>query len=223
MGEEKMTETLEYKLEGIVTITSGRLLIIDPSYLLGFDYDVLTKGNSHDIEWLKLMEEETHIIIEEGKAWNRYSKAIDRAEKNKDIQRLKKDSVLYTNKMEDTRKKRKVIEQKQKEIQEQPSFRVPYIAQGDGWVVYANPIGDGRYPIVRTPRRIKICYDADEDALEGIIGHTYVCSAMNIIIDASKHKISRKLHKENRCVIPLPNGEYHVRSAKKGYELTMKI
>src|SRR3989344_157812 len=63
MGEEKMTETLEYKLEGIVTITSGRLLIIDPSYLLGFDYDVLTKGNSHDIEWLKLMEEETHIII----------------------------------------------------------------------------------------------------------------------------------------------------------------
>lgn len=229
---------LEFKLEGLIPVHSGELLIIDPCYLKNFDVkDFDELENSVFDDWQKLRERElenfremSQVVMENA---DYLLKENDDGKKSLDENSRSK-SNAYKRKIKELGRENEAIEKEKELLQQKPSFSPPYVTQGgDGCVMFSNPIGDGNYPVIQVPDGFRVIFNyplmedgrLDESKLKGkLIGRSKVDSGRQLLIDASEVEIQGpdKIHSGAYCKVPVAEGLYACRIIEGNHVLAIR-
>lgn len=195
-------EKLSLTLEGKVS-SSSEILIIDPCYLEGFNWDesVQEVEKAWEAQWRKQIATEREALEAEGKWFD----ALGRIPTEKDL------FGSFVNEVKGLRERvddlRKKTEEELAKLKAVPKLIAPYFAQGKDYVLVHTPCGDGVYPVIETPKGFEIVYDfpilpteggwlVDEAKLSGkLAGYSCVDSGLQVIIDAKKVRIRDDLDK----------------------------
>jgi len=119
-------------------------------------------------------------------------------------------------------------------LAQHPFLNPPYFAQFNECVFFHNRTGDGYYPVIERPKRIKIIHNfqmkssskgifVDKKRLKGkLIGMSMVDTAAQIITDFDKAKIEKDISPELYCVAYVPKGDYACKFVNHGYEVSIR-
>lgn len=218
---------LKLALEGIVQITSGEMLVIDPGYLKHCG-DLLLVQHSE-----KLGEEfQRRLTNIQTRRFETYSKqlrvmieAVKGSDHTQKTDSLKRKLASYDGVQRD-------LEKLELRVRSTPSFAPPYLIHGSGQVLSRNPLGDGDYPIVRTPRAMRVVFNyhcepgsltLDEQRLEGeLLGRASVDTGMLMVSDASRVRIAPRIRDDLYWCGSVPNGTYACRFIDGNYALSIR-
>ena len=223
-------------LEGRVSCESGKLLIIDPCYLEGFD---LREYESYDKEY----ERKEFEILKaqcEASPETRSPKDLPKNPSESDLKEYLESSKSWLKEMTASLKTRKELDKRRAELHETSFLRPPYVVQTQNYILFRNGIGDGHYPVIQRPRSHHLIFNypinsrgyTDKTKLDGkLVGHSCVDSASQMIIDPIKSgalkKIGSNVNKQAYCILGVEKGDYSFNffgKSKDGYEgLSIKL
>jgi len=111
----------------------------------------------------------------------------------------------------------------------------PYLGQHRDYLIFSNIEGDGDFPVIKKNNRIymlfaypmKVYEDGHFDFVKEkvggeYLGDSYVDTAEQVIIDASKVSIQDDVDSSNYCIAQVDNGIYSCRFSKKMHRLIVK-
>ncbi|MDO8508808.1 MAG: hypothetical protein Q7S27_03940 [Nanoarchaeota archaeon] len=207
------SQNIRLTLEGKVLIKSEKMLIIDPCYLeKDYSQPLDDLENLYDASEIKLLDEEERIMKKTNS--RTYLKMIDNVLKEaKEKGKLTKKTMESIKEMEDNLKKyaieRQNIEEKIKQLRKSSSMILPNIAQTDNYIFFANPIGDGSFPIVKNKKGIYIIFGDQPKTLRGrTLGYSGVESATQVIADPADIEIKKEVSRDLYAIINVSNGLY---------------
>src|SRR3989338_5593775 len=216
-------DNLELRTEGRIISPSGKLLIIDPCYLEGFDFGPIEAvDNSYFERWhaleareLKLWERKLESIDNLIESMDEMREALEKGGSIRDaMQSIRGISPEEVAEREQIAKERELLKQN-------PGIlKPPYIAQGEQYVALSNSIGDGRYPVVQTPLTFKIIFNYwidekggyDTSRLPGrLVGSSGVDSGTQVLIDLEKARIQKDIRPELYTLLDLKGKPHRCR------------
>jgi len=210
-------QKLKLVREGVVSISTGKMCIIDPGYTKDVDYmnwferfytvpfELTLAGKKQDQVWGDLTEELRKLN-------GRFKKVT------KDNIGEYLEGAKGTTKIMD--KLKGSMQQRERYIarcKRQPKFVPPFLVQGRNGVYLRTPDGDGGYPVTRWKDRYVVHltrFRKKDNAIDWV----GVDVAMMMIADASK---VRTVKDAPFCEVEVPNGKYRCRFTRCNYTLNI--
>ncbi len=219
--------------KGEVVIKSGQLIVIDPCYLDGFgsEQEEINEFNNGLFKiHAKLQSRKTTAFSKGSGALLASAKLL--------LEGRFEEADSKNNEYERFNNEYERIERAKRVITTPGALCPPFFAQADGYVFFNNPIGDGYYPVVKTPRRVKVIFDyplkavkdaegrceTDIERLTGdFLGTSSVDSGTQVAIDSSKAKIRNDIRDDLYCVVSLRNGVHQCMFVNGNYAISINV